>query len=473
MGKYKRLLSNTAILGVGTFASKVLVFLLMPLYTAFLSTEQFGVADLITQTANLIIPLASVGICDGLFRFALDSERDDRKRVFTVSMTVLTVGALLLGLVSFGSYTFGGSLGQYVPMVALYVIGANFHSAVAHYLRAEGKTALFAIQGFVNTALTILLNVLFLVVWHMGSTGYVLSVVVADLLITVWLFVGCRLWRDFRPCFFDRKTCCELLKFSIPYIPTTMLWWITSVSDRYVVTLFCGVDMQGLYAASSKIPTLILLVSGVFIEAWQFSTVKDAKPEERTEFFCAVFRNYMSIMFMAASVLMIGSQLLTKILMAEAYYSSWQFVPILVLAMIFSSFSSFFGSVYFMEKKSVLSMLTSLAGAVINVILNFWLIPRHGAMGAAVATLISYLATYAIRSYDTAHYLKFKQYHGRVIINTVALILQAVVMISEMRYGWWIQAGIVLFLLIFNGKGMVLTLLTLTKKVFSKKQKNI
>ncbi len=472
MGKYKRLISNTAILGVGTFASKVLVFLLMPLYTLLLSTEEFGISDLIVQTANLIIPLASVGICDGLFRFAIDSEKDDRKRVFTVSITVLTGGALLLAAIGGGVYAFGG-IGVYAPLVVIYVICANFHSAVAHYLRAKGQTALFAMQGIVNTALTIALNILFLVVFRMGSTGYVLSVVIADLLITVGLFVGCRLWRDFSFRFFDRKMLRDLLKFSIPYIPTTMLWLITAVSDRYVVTLFCGADVQGLYAAAAKIPTLILLVSGVFIEAWQFSTVKDALPEERAEFFGTVYRNYMSIMFIAASVLIVGSKMLTKILMADSYYSSWEFVPILVIAMIFSSFSSFFGSVYFMEKKSVLSMLTALCGAVVNVILNFLLIPRHGAMGAAVATLISYLATYAVRSYDTVHYLKFKQYHARVILNTLLLLGQAIITISEMKYYWAVQAVILLIIFVVNGQELVEALLSIAKKLFSKKRKNI
>ena len=77
MGKYKRLISNTVILGAGTFASKVLVFLLMPLYTSILSTAEYGTADILTQTASLIIPLASVGICDALFRFALDTAEED------------------------------------------------------------------------------------------------------------------------------------------------------------------------------------------------------------------------------------------------------------------------------------------------------------------------------------------------------------------------------------------------------------
>ena len=97
MGKYKRLLSNTVILGTGTFASKVLVFLLMPLYTSILSTSEFGVADILTQTANLLIPLASVGICDGMFRFILDTADTDgteqRKGIFSSGVLVLAANS--------------------------------------------------------------------------------------------------------------------------------------------------------------------------------------------------------------------------------------------------------------------------------------------------------------------------------------------------------------------------------------------
>ena len=91
MNKYKRLVSNTLILGAGTFASKVIVLLMMPFYTLILSPEQFGVADLVTQTANMIIPLACIGICEGLFRFALDC--DDRKKVFSTGLCILGVGS--------------------------------------------------------------------------------------------------------------------------------------------------------------------------------------------------------------------------------------------------------------------------------------------------------------------------------------------------------------------------------------------
>ena len=473
MGRYKRLFSNMAILGVGTFASKVLVFLLMPFYTALLSASEFGVADLISQTANLLIPLASVGICDALFRFTLDAEEGDRKKIFTSSMLVLLGGSLAIALICASLMLTDMELSAYFPLIAAYVICSNFHSACAHYMRAKGATVLFAVQGIINTVLTIALNILFLVAFNMGSTGYVLSVVVADLLLTLGLFFGCKMWREISLKSFDRTMLKSILKFSIPYIPTTMLWLITSVSDRYVVTIFCGTEVHGLYAAASKLPTLVVLVSGVFIEAWHFSSVKDATPEERSSFFGTVFKNYMSIMFMGASVLIAGAKILTSLLLADSYYRSWEYVPMLVVAMVFSAFSAFFGSVYFLEKKSVLSMMTALAGAVINVILNFLLIPHHGAMGAAVATLISYVATYVIRAYDTSHYVRFDQHHVRVAVNTLVLLIQAFVMISAIRYWQYIQIAILLFMLAFNGKGIIMTLLSIRKNFFGKKNKKV
>ena len=471
MSKYKRLLSNTAILGTGTFASKVLVFLLMPLYTSILTTEQFGVADILTQTANLLIPLASVGICDGMFRFVLDTgdveDAEARKRIFSSGVLVLAVGgAATLGVVQILRVfdVFEG----YLLLVAAYVLCANLHSAAANFIRAEGKTTLFAVQGIVNTVLTIVLNVLFLVVFEMGTLGYVLSVVVADLCVTIGLFFAARLYRTLSVRSVNKSTLKEMLKFSIPYIPTTMMWLITSASDRYIVTAYCGSAENGLYAAAYKLPTLLTLVCGVFIEAWQFSVVKDADESEREGFFSAVFKNYMGIIFMGAALIIGGSKIFTSILLADSYYESWQYVPVLVISTAFSALVSFLGSVYFLEKKSVMSMATSMAGAVINVILNFVLIPKRGAMGAALATLISYAAVYAIRAYDTKFYVRFKLHTPKVVINATVLILQSVVMIGEIPYWKYVQVAIVAFMLVFNGKDIFMALRSVFRKIIKK-----
>ena len=463
-GKYKRLISNTAILAVGTFTSKVLVFLLMPLYTALLSTAEFGVADLVSQTANFIIPLAAVGICDGLFRFALDAkgkERDE-KRVFTSALLVILIGSIA----TFGVVQILRSvdvLENYVFVVAAYVICSNLHSISAQFVRALGKTTLFAAQGILNTALTIVLNILFLIVFDMGAMGYVLSVVVANLFVTIVLFFVAKLYKYISIGSIDRNCLAQMLKFSIPYIPTTMMWLITSVSDRYIVSAYIGVAENGLYAAAYKLPTVLMLACGVFIEAWQSSLVQDVTDEERVGFFSAVFKNYMGILFMGATTIIAGAKILTRILLADSYYDSWRFVPILVIAMTFSTLVAFLGTVYFLEKKSVISMLTAMAGAIVNVILNFVLIPTHGALGAAVATAISYVAVYAIRAYDTRFYVKFDLHTPRLVLNTVLIIVQSLIMLVEPS-GWiWMTAVIFAAVVAINAREILASLMTVLK----------
>lgn len=472
MSKYTKLLSNTAILGAGTFISKVLVFLLMPLYTALLSTEEFGTADILTQTANLLIPLAALGVSDALFRFALDAEPQKRKEIFGCAIGVLIAGApcvaILIQLLRFFEIYDG-----YIWLVFFYICSANLHLLCANYIRACDKTKAFALQGIANTVLTILLNVLFLVVLDMGILGYVLSVALSDLLITIAIFFICKLYREIRFNFKNRSLVRAMLKFGIPYIPTTMMWMITSASDRFIVTAFSGAAENGLYAAAYKLPTIISLAGGVFIEAWQFSSVSDAKPEERAKFFGTVYRNYMGIMFMGTSVLIAGAKILTSLLLADSYYSSWQYVPVLSIAMIFSAFSAFVGSVYFLEKRSIRSFATAAIGALTNIVLNFALIPFFGAMGAAVATVASYLVAFVIRAYDTTKYLRFDLCPIKVAVNTLAITAQTVIMLLDLPM-WILWQGIfVLFMLVFNGKEIFKAIMQLAKKFLGKKRKNI
>ena len=469
MDKYKKLVSNTLILGAGTFASKLIVLLMMPFYTLILSPEQFGTADLVTQTANMIIPIACIGICEGLFRFSLDCK--DKQKVFSTGISALTVGSVLM-FVLIPLLNFFDVFDGYVLLIGAYVLCANFHSACAQYIRAQGRMSLFALQGIINTLLTVVLNILFLWVFELGTLGYVLSVVIGDLTVTVFIVVVAKLYRDFTPRKFSRETLSELLKFSIPYIPTTMLWLITSVSDRYIVKAFCGIEETGLYAAAYKIPTLITLACGVFIEAWQFSAVKDADGAEREQFFSKVYSAYLAFIFIAASVLIASSKIFTDILLADSYYESWRYVPILIVSTVFSTLVSFMGSVYFVEKKSVLSMLTALMGAAINVVLNFILIPDHGAMGAAVATFISYLAVYAIRAYDTKKYVRFNTHSVRLAINLILLFGQMGVMYMGIGHKMIIQAAMILIIIAVNIGGILDIMRTFVSFIPKKRKKD-
>ena len=450
--KYTKLLSNTLILGLGVFGSKLLVFLMMPLYTGLLSPEEYSLADLISQTANLLMPIACIGITDGVFRFTLDSDRDKRSVLSSglkiMAWSMLALLALWPLLLLFDPYI------AYVgAIVVAYVMAANVHSLFAQYVRAQNKTRLFAIQGILNTALVIVFNILMLVVFEMGVVGYVLSVVFADVAISIFLLFAGRLYKDIGFGYSDGETVKALLRYSIPMIPATIFWWITSVSDRYMVTWFAGAAENGLYTAAYKIPTMLSLVSNVFIEAWQYSAVSEK--EGREAFFGKVYEYYQSIIFLASGFMIALSQIFIIILCADSYFEAWRFIPVLTISAAFSGFTAFFGSVYLVKKKSMLTFVTSMTGALVNIALNFLLIPRMGAQGAAIATAISYGTVFVIRAANTRKYVRFSLHGLRMATNLILLSAQTACILTVEKYMLPIQIGFVLAILLVNVKPLM------------------
>ena len=349
--RIKKLFGNTVIFTVGKFVSKMMVFLMMPLYTACLSEAQYSTADLITQLANLLIPLACLGISEGIFRNAAAKE-GDKQAFFSSGIAILAISTavflLLSPLLLLLEY-----FAPYVWLIILFVLCSNFHSVCSQYVCAIGRTKIFAAQGILNTALNIGFNLLFLLGFGMKIEGFVLSVVAADFLTTLILILVCRLWKDFSFKKISRKIMAEMLRFSLPLIPTTIFWWITGVSDRYLVANMRDDTENGLYAAAYKIPTLLTYMVSVFNEAWRLSAVKESDdPDNCASFFGKVFRYYVAIVFVGGAFLIAFAKVCSVLLFADSYYKAWLYVPILVLATVFTSFDTFLASAYFTKKKT-------------------------------------------------------------------------------------------------------------------------
>lgn len=452
-----KLFSNTAIFAVGKFVSKLIVIFMLPFYTSCLSSAEYGTADLITNLCNLIIPIACLGVSEGIFRGAA-AKSGDKETFFTNGVVLMLIGsAVLLALSPLISLS--GYFADYAVLILLYVIASNIHSVCSQYICAIGRTKLFAGQGILNTAITVILNIIFLLGFDMGITGYVLSIVLADFLSAAFVFVYARLWRAFKIRKISREVIRDLLKFCLPLIPSTVFWWITGVSDRYLVAYICSDEMNGLYTAAYKIPTLLTYVVIIFNDAWKLSAVSEADNiEECANFYSKVFKYYLAVMFIGGGAIALTSGLTSRILFAEEFHSAWIYIPILSAATVFTALDTFLGSAYFTVKRTGMSLWTSMIGALMNIALNLVFIPMDGffggAMGASVATLISYFAVFVIRAASMKRFIPFNTYPVRVTVNTVILCAIALIMTLWGALWWGIAASAVLLAVsvIFNGK---------------------
>ncbi|WP_458862257.1 oligosaccharide flippase family protein [Acidaminobacterium chupaoyuni] len=442
MNSYKKLLSTTMVLAIGSFSSKVLVFLMMPFYTRMLSTSDYGTVDLIIQTCNLLIPLATIGIANSVIRFGLDRD-SNKKAVFTTGIVTVLAGFVLLCLFSPLLRYIGFS--QYTFLILIYVLTSSFHTVCAQFVQAKKYTRLFAVDGVLRTVLTIGLNVLFLMVFRLGVTGYVLATIISDFISVIFLFGVARLRRYISFSSLNRETTSTMLRYSIPLIPTMLCVWIISLSDRYMLRYFVSVSATGIYAVSNKIPTLLSIVASIFGDAWQISIVSEDK-EKQQHFFSNVFATYQCIALIGASGLIMTAKLSTTLLASPSYYSAWECIPPLVLGIMCSCLGTFLASIYMVEKQSVYTLITTAIGAASNVILNFILIPPYHALGAAIATCTSYFLIFFIRSIHTRRFIPVDWHLEKFLPAFLLVFAQGVLMVTEPPL--WILWQIVIFLIV-------------------------
>lgn len=469
--KYNTLFSNTKIFAISTFSSKLMVFLLMPLYTRLLTPADYGIMDIIVQTSNLIIPLTFISISEAVIRYSLEKSVK-KSDVFTVGITTSFKGFLVL-ILFIPLLKLYPTISNYVVLIYLYVISACLRAVCSQFTRGIGLVKLYATDSFLATFTIIAFNLIFMLALKMGVTGYILSIILSNFLSVIFLFVFAGLNRYLKLGGESKKLKKEMIAYSLPLIPTTIFWWIMNVSDRYIVNYFLGEDITGLYSAAYKLPTIITLVSSIFTQAWQLSAISEYDNEDKDKFYSKIFSFLQAGIFTAASGIILLIKPLTIILVAKPYYPSWDFTPTLVFAVVFSCFATFFSSFYMASKKNNMSLFTTLLGAVLNIILNIMFIPKLGGVGAAVATLISYFVVFATRAVDTRRFVKLKINIPILLLNIITISVQVIAWSLNVNHNWLVQLLLTAFTVVLNMKTLVYALVSLIEmKSQNRRNKN-
>ena len=229
----------------------------------------------------------------------------------------------------------------------------------------------------------------------------------------------------------------DMVRYSLPLMPNSLSWWVMNASDKFVIFAFLGVAANGMYAVAHKMPTLINICNNLFFQAWQLSAVEESESTEKNGFYSNVFDTLAMILFLAASLLLIFIKPLMKMLVSSDYGNVWIYCPFLVIAMVFSAFSSFLGTNYVAMKKTRGALKTTVFGAAINLILNFLLIKPFGINGAAFATMFSFGATWLYRVWDTREFVEIRYDIIAMVESVSILCIQAIAIIFQLTI--WIQ----------------------------------
>ncbi len=450
MNKKKYLIKNTVIFAVGNISTKLISFLLIPIYTYSFTQSEYGTIDLIYTICTIIIPLVSLNISESILRFSIDNDCNT-DNILSVGFIVILIGSILtLAIIPILRHV--PIISSYSWVLYIYIVSSILFAVTINYLRGIEKLTIFSICSIIYAIILSLLSVFFIVILKKGLYGYYSAYSIANVTISITAIIIGKQYRIFKHFQLKKTLAVQMIKFSLALVPNSLLWWVTNSSDRIIITSMLGTAENGLYSIAYKIPSALTIISTIFSQAWLYSAIKEDNSERATkiQLHNEIFGKYFSFLVLLGGVVVLLLKPLLRVYVSESFYMSWEYSPFLILGYIFLSIATYVGTTYYVKKNSVGSMFSALCGALVNIILNIVLIPIFGVNGASIATCLSYFAVFIYRVIDTYKEIRIDLSNKKFILNTLLIIMMCLTIYYDTKIGYMILATEYLAIIFVN-----------------------
>ena len=424
MSREKNLAKNTIIITIGKICTQLITFFLLPLYTGILSTEEYGTVDLLNTLVSLLLPIVTFQVEQAIFRELIEVRDDKIAESKIISSGVITVFFQCIIYLIIFSLISPFINNNYKFFLATNVVTYIFLSLFQQIARGFGDNKKYAIGSFISALFTIIFNILFLVVIKLGAYGMLLGTMSGQLIASLYLFISLKLYKYIRVSEYKKDIIKKLWKYSIPLIPNAISWWIFNASDRVIATMFLGVDQNGILAASLKFSSVFITFYNIFNMSWTESISVAINDEDVDDYFNKMF-NIILNLFTAMSIGMISCMpFVFPIMINEKFGSGYGLVPISIIASLFNVVVGLLSVIYVAKKNTKAIANTSIASAIINIVVHLSLIKFVGLYAAVISTFASFFIMSIYRLIDiNKKYFKIKINKFLIIKTIITLII--------------------------------------------------
>ncbi len=417
---------DIGVYAIGNIGSKLITFLMVPLYTYFVhDTGDFGYYDVCLTVCLLLLPFFTLQLRDGAFRFLLDCD-DETQRRRIVSFVARTMASslviTLLVATVLALFTDIQHLGYAVGLL----IAMSLQEVYSQVFRGLGNNRAFVMVGILSALGIGVFSVIFVAYLHWGIRGIFLANIIARLLALVLVEAKVRLiTRHTSWNIRIGKVGRDIIRYTLPLLPGSLCWWLTGSSDRLFVTHFLGLDVNGVYAVAIRFTGIINTLAIIFYQAWQETAILQYHSPDRDRFFSRMFNSYIFLL----GIILVGYVFLLKVnygwLVAPQYHQSLNYIYPLGLSAVLFALSAFFDMGYQCAKDTSRTLPAIVLSAVINVILNFLLIKPLGVYGVILTQVITYTVLFTYRWHDMRRYFVLKS-SSRSLVPVIVMLLSAI-----------------------------------------------
>lgn len=455
MNKKKKLIKNTGILFFSKMCAQIISFLLLPLYTSYLTTSEYGFVDLVFTYISLFAPIVTLQLEMAVFRFLIEVKKEKEKKkqiISTVILFLVIISIIFIIIASTIIFLFQINHGI---IILINIILTIFYNMFLQIARGFGKTKNYSIGVFITSSLTITLNVIFIAFLKIGVSGLFISMAVSTLFSIIYLFLSLKIYQYIDKRLISKKRLKELIQYSLPLVPNGISWWIINVSDRTMISSMLGTNFNGIYAVSNKFPTLFSNFTSIFNLAWTESASITINQKDKDDYFSEIINQTIQIFSSICLLIITAMPFIFPILINKAYGQAYYYIPLLIVASLINSIAKLYSGIYVAKKLTKQVMNTSIIAAIINIVINLLFIRKIGIYAACLSTLVSYTSIMIYRYFDLKKYVTI-HYNKKMI----GFILLALIIITISYYiNYSILNSIILLL-------TILFILYLNKDIF-------
>ena len=432
----KNLVHHSFIYWLGLILRKIVGFLLIPIYTRYLTPADYGTIELLSLTTDIAALVIGMQINQGVFKYYHDyktqKEKDCLISTALISMIVLGMGMAIglnifarpITLLVFGSETYINYLRFFSCVYPLSLI-IEIPFAL---IRIKKQSRLFVFFSLINFAFMISLNILFVVYMGWGIWGVLISPAITFAALAIFL-----LKRTFSEVgfSFSFEMVSKVLKFSIPLIPASLGMFILHFSDRYFVKQFCSLSDVGVYSLGYKFGFILsAIVIAPFYLIWQTNMYEIDKKPNASEIYGRVLTYFTFALVFAGLFVSVFIHEVIKIMTTPAFYGAAAVVPLVAFAYVLSGMNVVFQSGLLIKGKTSWIGSITFVAAIFNLIVNYFLVSSIGIMGAAVSTFGSFLFMSGMTFYFSYRVYPIKVEYVRII----KLVCMALLVLAISRY---------------------------------------
>lgn len=427
MNKHKDLVKNTLTIAVGKISTQFLSFLLLPLYTSYLTTTDFGTVDLLMTYVMLLAPILTIQLEMASFRYLVDAREDEQQKRTIISNAVQLV---ILSIVIFSLLYLILSLFihiLYANLIFCTILSVIASSLFLQFARGLGNNKQFAIGSIVAGVTTIVANIILIVGYSMGARGMLTAMMLANIVCTLYLFFALKMHKYIRISNKDNKLRKQLIGYSAPLVPNGVAWWLINAADRTIIALFLGVAANGIFAVAYKFPLVFSGLFSFFGMSWTESASMHINSKDRDMFFSQTMNASVRFFGSLALGIIAFVPLIFDHLVNIKYNDAYTYIPILIIGSFFNSIVGLYSAIYIAKKMTKQVASSSIVSAIISISFTLIFVHYIGLYAAAFAMAIAFLAMAIYRHYDIKKYMTIryekKTFFVLAVLSIITMIL--------------------------------------------------